>query len=69
MWNLKKKKTTQIYREQIGDCLRQGLGVGKMGKQSQKVQISSYTINTSWGIMYDFQITINNNQYCIFESC
>ena len=33
----------------------------KMGKQSQKVQISSYTINTSWDVMYNAQITINNN--------
>ena len=55
---LKKK---QIYREEIGGCLRQGLGMDKMGKQSQKVQISSYTINTSWDVMYNAQITINNN--------
>ena len=60
MWNLK-KNTKQIYREEIGGCLRQGLGMDKMGKQSQKVQISSYTINTSWDVMYNAQITINNN--------
>ena len=43
-----KQKNKHRYREQIGDCQRQGLGVGKMGKCAQKVQASSYKIHKSW---------------------
>ena len=54
MWDLKKQQITNEqknwahgYREQIGGCLREG--VGKTGKESQKVQISSYKMNKPWG--------------------
>ena len=45
-----KQKQAQRYWEQIGGCQRQGVGVGEMDEDSQKVQSSSYKINRSWGM-------------------
>ena len=38
----------------------------KMGEKSQKVQISSYEINKSWGCKV--QHGDSSEQYCIFEA-
>ena len=45
---LGEKKQAHRYRELTGGCQRLG-GVGKMGEGGQKVQTSTYKINTSWG--------------------
>ena len=45
-----KKKKAYRYREQTGDCQREGVeGVGKIGKGVQKVKTSGYKIRKSWG--------------------
>ena len=44
-----KQKPKTLSREQIGGCQGQGEERAKMGKGGQKVQISSYKINKSWG--------------------
>ena len=49
MWNLKNTPQTHRYRELIGVCQRQGVGLLKMGEGGQKIQISSSKINKFWG--------------------
>ena len=48
MWNLKKKQTCRNradwWQPEVG-----GREVGEMGEGGQKVQISSYKMNKSWG--------------------
>ena len=39
---------------------RDGGGVGKIGEGGQKVQMSSYKLNKSWGIMYSTATVVNN---------
>ena len=61
MWNLNKNQKHQAhrYREQIGGCQRQGVGVGEMGEGRQKVQTFSYKI--SHGDVIYSMVTIVNN--------
>ena len=47
------RKTEHRYREQISGCQRWGW-VGKMDENGQKIQISSYKINKSWGCNVQF---------------
>ena len=61
MLNLNNKRTKNQacrYREQIGGCHRQGMGVSEMVEGSQKIQTSSYKISKSWGC---------NTQHCDYS--
>ena len=62
------KQITQVYRYRTDWWLpeAESSGVGKMGEKSQKVKISSYEINKSWGCKV--QHGDYSEQYCIFEA-
>ena len=44
-----------------------GLGVGKMGEGSQKVQTSSYKVNKSWDVIYSMVTIVNNTVLYIWR--
>ena len=62
------KQTTQVHRYKTDQWLPEAGSsrVEKMGEKSQKVQISSYEINKSWGCKV--QHGDSSEQYCIFEA-
>ena len=63
----KQQQQNQVYRyrEQIGDCQRQGVGVGKRSEGHQQVQtfISSYKVNNYGDKMYNMMTAVNNTAY------
>ena len=61
MWTLKQTNIVHRYREQIGGCLRWGVGVRtKWGEGDQNVCTSSYKINKSWRYNYSMVTVMNN---------
>ena len=52
------KKKTHRNTEQISDCQRHSVGMGKMGEGGQNVQTSSYKINQFW---YGMSTMVTNN--------
>lgn len=42
-------KKTHIETGKIGDCQTLGIGIGNMDEGGQRLQTSSYKINTLWG--------------------
>ena len=61
---MESKKTELIETEQIGGCQRWPMG--EMGKDSQKVQTSSYKIN-SRDVMFSVVTIVNNTVLYIFK--
>ena len=61
MESIKQTNRVHRYRGQTGGCQRHGVGVDEMGKESPKVQTSSYKINKSWGYNVYLYVTVINN--------
>ena len=55
------------YREQIGGCLRLGVGMGEMGEGGQKVQTFSCKISKSGDVMYNMKTTVKNTVLHIWK--
>ena len=65
----KQQQQNQVhrYRERIGECQRQGVGVRKKSEGHQQVQtfISSYKVNKYGDTMYSMMTAVNNTAWNI----
>ena len=55
-----KNKQAQRYREQMGGCQRQGVGVGEMGRSWPEGTNSVIILTSSRNLMYSMVTTANN---------